>query len=394
MCSLCFFVRKERCRKLRSGQIESKNSFNFFNNNNNNNKNNHDHDKRIALIHAYADEPYDRSSFHLAGNAYLVADVASFIALDAIDSLQSYNNNNNRDGTLDKEKVGRDYGKEAKHPLIGLVDHISVMPLTPSDATTATATTATATNNEEEEIRFQPNGTYIPSDSHGLSSVYIGKQLLQSEKNDIDVLYYGSAHPNQTPLATVRREQTKFFKSGGLMDDNNNNNKDNQNCIMEKVRNQCTVGSPPFFVENYNILLSKNVSRKKAMKLTKMIRARDGGIAGVEALTLPYSDGRFEVACNLLCPHEGNVDDIEHVLSQWVKQEQTEHQQILLEQTEDGGGGEETIRNRNYFVDDSYRVGTTSDQCMEVLNMLQSNHDGFDEKYDHTVRERFTSYFS
>ena len=41
------------------------------------------------MPHAYADGPYDRSSFHLAGCADYVAIVASHAATSAIDALQA-----------------------------------------------------------------------------------------------------------------------------------------------------------------------------------------------------------------------------------------------------------------------------------------------------------------
>ncbi len=331
-------------------------------------------DRKIAIIHAYADGPYDRSSFHFAGNAHLVADVASFLALDAIDSLRSFHHRGNKVSSAEVDESTKATAAESRHPLIGLVDHISVFPLT-----TNGVDLRIEDEDENENEKFLPDDTsYIPPDSHGLSCAYIGRQLLTK---DIDVLYYGSAHPNQTPLATVRREQTKFFKSGGLLE-NEGTGSSGKRSSQQQVE-QCTVGSPPFFVENYNILLSKNVSRKEAMKLTKMIRARDGGVVGVEALTLPYSDSRFEVACNLLKPEEGSVNDIEKVLDQWVEQGQD------LCNEEHG-----TKCSKSYLVDDSYRVGTTSEQCIEVLNAQKLNQNGYIEKHDNNVRQKFISYLS
>jgi hypothetical protein len=34
-----------------------------------------------------------------------------------------------------------------------------------------------------------------------------------------------------------------------------------------------------------------------AWSLTRALREQDGGLPGVEALTLPYSKGQFEMAC-------------------------------------------------------------------------------------------------
>lgn len=41
-------------------------------------------------------------------------------------------------------------------------------------------------------------------------------------------------------------------------------------------------------------------SRALASKVTKAVRGKDGGLDGVEALTLTHQDGNMEVACNLL----------------------------------------------------------------------------------------------
>lgn len=325
--------------------------------------------KQIAVIHAYADQAYDRSSFHLAGNADLVADVASFVALDAIQSLRSFQNNH---GSNDY-----DNGSSSKHPLIGLVDHISVMPLQNQvnaaqiddcDTNKTVESYSSTEKNSSESYKEE----FIPPDSHGLCCTFIGNQLIQ---NGIDVFYYGSAHPNHTPLSIVRREKTRFFNSGGL---NNNSDEDNK-C------NQCTVGSPLHFVENFNILLSRNVDKKKAMNLTKMVRERDGGISGVEALTLPYSDGRFEVACNLLSPEKGSVDDIMKVLDAWIRKEQDDFQQEY--------GGTRTC-SKEFLVESSYRVGTTSEQCLDILNNCKDDDEGFFNNYDETLSNRFCDYLN
>ena len=51
-------------------------------------------DTSVAIVHAYADIPYDRSSFHLAGNADCVADVASRLICNALDEIDLNISNN------------------------------------------------------------------------------------------------------------------------------------------------------------------------------------------------------------------------------------------------------------------------------------------------------------
>ncbi len=276
------------------------------------------------------------------------------VAIDAIDGLNSL------------EQINDNHNKEASsaHPYVGLVDHVSVMPLS-----IETENEETETLLEKASVKniFQDDGKFVPPDSHGLCSTYIGKRLSQK---GIEVFYYGSAHPNQTPLATVRREKTHFFRSGGL-DVNSNGN--------DTTCNICTVGSPSLFVENYNILMSRNVTKKRAIGLAKKIRERDGGIVGVEALTLPYSQGRYEVACNLLNPNEGSVDDILHVLHKWVQNEQQDSECTAS-------------RNQSYFIENSYRVGTTVQQCIDALNKCEEEKDSLMGSHDATVIDRFRGY--
>ena len=394
------FLSQERCRMLRLGEIPSRSNdyFQKFHHNSNNNndptrndercsnrtKNN---DNQIAIVHAYADQSYDRSSFHIAGNANLVADVASSIALDAIDKLQSFHVHNDKGGDGDNDDNDNetsermdyhiDDSNNKRHPLIGLVDHISVMPLVDEQYEHDHEHEHTLQpQNKEECINTKSDDQYVPPDSHGLCSVFIGNQL---KKHGINVLYYGSAHPNQSPLALIRKEKTKFFQSGGLLQSQNNDGVQKE----ETATDQCTVGSPAQFAENFNILLSKHISKKKAIGLAKLLRARDGGIPGVEALTLPYSAERYEVACNLLCPVEGSAQDMSKVLDEWMAREQKEYKI---------NSGIDC--NQDYFVDSAYRVGTTAQQCIDVLHLFDTKvHVGMDD-YERTLLKKFHQYLT
>ena len=127
-------------------------------------------------------------------------------------------------------------------------------------------------------------------------------KIVEMKKRGVEVYTYGSANENGTPLATVRRNKTSFFHSGGL---------DHEKKYGDRERlGVCTVGSPGEFVENFNLRLTPCITRKQASALARYVRERDGGIMGVEALTLPYSEGRYEVACNLLKPSLGGKEDM------------------------------------------------------------------------------------
>jgi hypothetical protein len=82
-----------------------------------------------------------------------------------------------------------------------------------------------------------------------------------------------------------------------------------------------------------------------AQELAKRIREKDGGLKGVEALVLPYSFGRWEVACNLLKLNETKATDIEKVVDAWA------------EEHEDCEG----------LVEEMYQPGTTEDICLWAL---------------------------
>lgn len=279
---------------------------------------------KVVMVHAYTDKAYDRTSYHLAGTIESVVDVASSIAIDAINGIS-------------KMKFGmRIKQNEYQHPAVGIVDHISVMPL----------------------------GSDDKKDTTGLAAVAIGKVLTE---NGVHVIPYGSADTQNTPLAVVRKTKTSFFtsSSGRLVKDRN---------LRIGV---CTVGSPPSFVENLNIRLKRSVSRKQAIALTAMLRERDGGIDGVEALTLPYTNGRHEVACNILRPSQSTLDDIMTKIDEWSTQ-----------LSKDDNKNFKTVRSD--YVEMAYRVGTTSTECLDVLEMEKSQYD----QHELNLVETFNAYFN
>lgn len=262
-----------------------------------------------AVVHAYADGIYNRSSFHLVGEAGQVVETATDLALMAIDALR---------------KDTSDLTTASPHPTVGIVDHIAVMPLFGRDSSVATDP-------------FEPN---TPS---GWAARKIGTGLAKL----VDVLYYGSAHPTSKSLADVRREQTSFFQS--------------TLSHQAPMRQVTTVGAPLGFVENYNIRL--RCPQSVARSLTRRVRERDGGLAGVEALTLAYGDC-FEVACNLLQPDLASAEDIQKVVEQWATE------------------------NRDAEVVDTYRVGTTSEQCQRVIELDDRS------SHDQGIQELFKTYLS
>ena len=293
--------------------------------------------ENVALVHAFADTPYDRSSFHLAGSPELVTDVASQIATQALVELST--SDASTVGGITGTRISGDGGDGGKpmHPFVGIVDHVSVMPLR----------SLGGVNNEKEHHAFS-----------GQAAQTIGRAL---SKAGATVRYYGYAEPNNTPLAKVRREQTEFFKPGGQ-----SSKKSELESEIPKY-GTATVGAPPNFVENFNIRLSSRCSKEVAKMLTKTLRERDGGIVGVEALTLPYSRDRFEVACNLLQPSTGTAKMIYVAALEWARM----------------NGGES-------IIEEAYQVGTTEQQCLEVLSRQADDFD----RNERQVYQNFASFLS
>ena len=269
--------------------------------------------QRVVVVHAFRDGPYDRSSFHLAGAPEMVADVGSSLAVRAVNALID----------LEAKKSENKSTGNQRHPTVGLVDHVSVLPLDEKEA-----------DGGKNEIT-------------GSVARTIGESL---KSLGADVLYYGDAHPSGKELAQVRRDSTKFFKdnqsaNGGARWDEMNNSGNNKTTIPV---GQATVGAPHRFVENFNIRLRPGVSKAVARTLTECVRERGGkGLPFVEALTLAYGQDQYEVACNLLHPSATSVKDIEDRAKDWEQQQNNG----------DGLG----------LVDTAYRVGTTTDLCLEAL---------------------------
>jgi hypothetical protein len=94
-------------------------------------------------------------------------------------------------------------------------------------------------------------------------------------------------------------------------------------------------------------------------------------LAGVEALTLPYTEGRYEVACNLLRPDVGSAEVIKAKVNEWASQTMKASPSHKL-------------------VEKAYRVGTTVDQCLEAVSLSDSLESV--TEYDDAVMERFRGY--
>jgi hypothetical protein len=281
----------------------------------------------VGVVHAFADRIYNRSSFHLVGKVDPLSHVTTGLVTDAVKNLRSFPKQTPTDEEIPQV---------SHHPSVGVVDHVAVMPIEKSD---------------KIDMDTPDVSDFCPSTPSGIAARCIGKAL---QDLGVQVYYYGSAHPTGTPLAMVRKDKTRFFHSGGLASECSE---------KEESADIATVGAPLEFVENYNIRLTALCPKKKAQSLTKLVRQRDGGLPGVEALTLPYSEGRWEVACNLLHPKISSTSDIDALVEKWQRKE------------------ESMLSGDKGLVETSYRVGTTASQCREaIVSFDQSAWDVYNQK--------------
>jgi glutamate formiminotransferase len=290
-------------------------------------------DKKAVVVHAYVDTVYNRSSFHVAGDYKTVAQVATKMIVTTVKKLR----------TLPKAPEILSLA----HPYIGLVDHVAVMPLE-------------AVSVEDKMLAFYFGRVTPPRTPPAAKAAKTIGNVMRDQLG-IYVFLYGDAHSTKSPsLAAVRRTQTKFFESGGLSKGEG---------AADAVES-ATVGATANFVENFNILLRSNCSKKLAQDLTKRVRERNGGLEGVEALTLPYSNDRYEVACNLLRPDTTGATamEIQDVVDDW----ELEHGRRLVER--------------------GYRVGTTAKQCLQALDRV-ALCDEERQAHDDEVAQRFRDYF-
>jgi glutamate formiminotransferase len=287
-----------------------------------------------ALVHAYTDPVYNRTSLHLAGTAEIILEVSIDLIQHVVIELRKL------------EETSDPSVYEFAHPHVGLVDHVAVVPLI---------------TGEESRI-LDPNTTFTPHfvPTHGADVARkIGKAM--RDTLNIHVFFYGLAHKNKISLVKVRKRRTNFFKTNGKCTTGS----------MEPdiaTTESCTVGAPEEFVENYNVRLKDTCSKKTAQYLSRLVREKDGGLDGVEALAFPYSNNQWEVACNILRPYAGgaNVEQLKDAFRDWnVKKD---------------------------IMEKGYRVGTTQEQSIKVLEHVSRSANNR-KLHDDYVMKNFHTYF-
>ena len=104
--------------------------------------------------------------------------------------------------------------------------------------------------------------------------------------------------------------------------------------------------------------------------MTRWFRERDWGLLFVEALTLPYSNNRFEVACNLLSPKVASAQDVINRVEEFFPDKTT----------------------KDDFLETCYRVGTTEEQCLQALKQHATAIDRTKSGYNQKIRKQLEAY--
>jgi hypothetical protein len=370
----------------------------------------------IVLAHAFADPCYDRSSLHLAGTSGAVAQVSSLIARLALHYKSEETNNatNSYYGTTSSTQ-------KTAHPYVGFVDHIALMPL------------LLPLNNDAVSLFLNNTNHRIDAQQQHHSCSQAAKSVGEYLTNVMGcvVHYYGSASIDHAPLSKVRRERTTFFQSGSL-ESSSVSSSPNSSSTSDTNKNRpivVCVGSPFNFVENFNVRLSASTvvakdagiemtssdaftnaavgGKRAAMSLCRTLRERDGGLEGVEALTLPYHDSTstttaattdhntttinsrcsstssssssWEVACNLLSPYNSTgvsrKEEIRHKTMEWLLHYNTNNPHMAIR------------------IDKMYSVGTTQEQCFHCLRIVLMEEEAAIRTHDEAVLRHFLTCF-
>jgi glutamate formiminotransferase len=318
------------------------------------------------LVHVFCDARYNRSSFHFVGSTLGIIAVVAPFCWEAWTTLErkaarmtanADTSSNSSSSPPSSPSSFHHLRSASDHPTVGYVDHVAVLPLT------NTIGTFHANHHRVQGSDDEANVT-------GMTAMTIGQYLEardQSRAARVRVLYYGSACPDRTPLAAVRRNQTNFFQQQQQQHHHQQQSTTTVTtptsaAIESSPPPSVTIGAPGMFVENYNIRL--RCDRATARTLTKRLRTS----LSIEALTLAYgtsgggddSSSRddddtttdtnvYEVACNLTNAAI-TVHDIEREVAAWW----AELRPAVM------------AADPAVHILRQYRVGTTARQCQQI----------------------------
>ena len=233
------------------------------------------------LLNTFCDPHYNRTSYSFGGCLAAVSSVIEAFVGQAIAQTTRSSRQSEQSSGRSQSFTSASNAFGGEHPRLGAVDHISMHPLLTT-----------------------------PLGDVGTAARALGRRLAQSYA--LPIYYYGAAHHSNRPLAEIRRASS-YFKAVQSRSDSGSCDKsqpfgslelqlplDEAPSAINPSVGVCTLGAVPP-VLNYNIRVHC-ADGAFVRKVARAVSARGGGLAGVEALALPYSSGRdvWEIGCNLL----------------------------------------------------------------------------------------------
>jgi Formiminotransferase domain, N-terminal subdomain len=309
-----------------------------------------------ALVHARCEPVYNRSSLHMAGSASIVAKVAKEVAVQAVVDLRNLYEQN----PALKTQLGT---LETHYPTVGLVDHVCTMPLLVSDDESHRAITPVTTslsNSDTITTTVTPNFRDALSPAGQVARV-VGEAL--RDELGMLVFFYGLAHRSQNrDYADVRGKQTRHLKRlAGLVPPGD---------TTSHRPEICSVGAYTQYIEHLAVRMNAVCGKKRARHLRRLVAEYDDTkLPFVHAMSLPYSDGRYEIVCLLQRPVVSNAAKVQSVIYNYVK----------------------TCKD-DIAIEKSYRLRPTAVQSVEILRQVSRTESARQEHDEHLIRS-LSSYF-
>jgi hypothetical protein len=263
-----------------------------------------------ALADAHIDPDSNRSSLHLVGPVESVVEIANELILEAVTEFR-------------KRKRGCKLHPEASSQkslskVIDIIDHLTFLPMVPG------------TNGHICSNKTIYSPTWVPTYA-SWGARQVGNFL--KETANIHVFYYQFAQRRNLPLSTVVEKRLMHYRGTKL--------------LPEAVY----VGAYKDFIEDYHIILSSECGKRRAFNLAEVLNNTKYGLIDVEATVEQYDKALWEVHCRLLRPHicGSNIREVEFAAHKWRN---------LQPEKEDQKKG---------WIVKCYRVGSTYDQCLKLL---------------------------
>ncbi|GBG25524.1 Formimidoyltransferase-cyclodeaminase [Hondaea fermentalgiana] len=243
---------------------------------------------RKTCVNVFSDEAYGRSSLTLAGELKTVMAAAHEIVALAVENL-----------SLDDH--------HAKHPRIGVADHVLLSPVHPED----------------------------------LDSLEDAARDLAQSLTESTPRLKTAAYSRSAPLAALRRA-TPYFTDAALsgpLDPSLDRTSELTGVStfgperFDSSLGMTCVGAAPW-ITNFNVPLPSGTTLEDAKRIANAIRSRGGGehaLPAVQAVGLAHSDGRVEIGCNLQDLSQTSPPDVEVAIAKLlgIKQQVSKYANLI-----------------------------------------------------------------